>query len=90
MPPYEKWIVAILSSRGGSATLLEVSREVWQRHEAELRHSGDEFYRWQYSLRWAAQNLRDKGVLQPVGNRRNQPWQLSNGWQPLMDPDASE
>jgi hypothetical protein len=59
----QSWIVDALERRGGSALLVDVCRDVWQMHEPELRMSGDLFYTWQYDIRWAAQKLRDTGVL---------------------------
>jgi hypothetical protein len=49
---------------GGSATLVQVARYIWDNHEHELRASGDRFYTWQYEMRWAATQLRNKGLLQ--------------------------
>jgi hypothetical protein len=57
------WVSDSLRKRGGRATLLEVSKDVWQAHEADLRASGDLFYTWQYDLRWAATKLRQAGRM---------------------------
>lgn len=59
---------------GGTASLLDVSKEVRRRHEDDLRASGDLFYTWQYDLRWAATKLRKQGRLAENGPR--EPWQL--------------
>jgi hypothetical protein len=66
------WIVEALRAHQGSARLVEICRYVWERHEDELRRSGDLFYTWQYDIRWAATNLRHAGVLKaatvsPIG-----------------------
>jgi hypothetical protein len=51
----------------------------WDR--AELEQSGDLFYTWQYDICWAAQKLRDVGVLVKADNR-NVPWQIKSAVPP--------
>lgn len=70
------WIIDALRARGGSASVVEVCREIWQRHDSELRSSGDLFYTWQYDVRWEAQKLRDSGRLSSAAGRRGAPWSL--------------
>ncbi|WP_072391806.1 hypothetical protein [Hyphomicrobium sp. CS1BSMeth3] len=60
----EHIVVEALNEAGGSASLVEVAKYIWRTREQELRESGDLFYTWQYDMRWAAQRLRDRGVLQ--------------------------
>lgn len=71
------WIIHCLKERGGSGWPREVSKYVWENHEAELRRSGDLLYTWQYDIRWGAQQLRNSGVLKPVHGRRDLPWELA-------------
>ena len=71
------WVVESLESLGGSGQVVDVSREIWQRHEADLRGSGDLFYTWQYDIRWAAQKLRDAGTLVAVHGDRRGTWTLA-------------
>ncbi|WP_210416820.1 hypothetical protein [Microcella pacifica] len=79
---FRAFVVEALRALGGSATVLEVTKQVWQVHEADLRHSGDLFYTWQYDIRWAAQYLRNNGYLKTVDRDRNHPWELTeSGWQ---------
>ena len=73
LPPH---LLDIVVALGGSVTVLEASREFWQRHEPELRVSGDLFYTWQYELRWAAQELRDSGKLAATGRGASSRWAL--------------
>ncbi len=73
----QDWIVESLRRRGGEAHHIQVARDVWERHEDELRRSGDLFYTWQYELRWAAKKLRDRGVLVPDDQTRRGVWSLS-------------
>ncbi len=69
------WLVEALTARGGSAVPLDVTKEVWRRHEEDLRAADDLFFTWQYDLRWAATKLRQEGVLAP--NKRGEPWSLA-------------
>lgn len=74
----EAWTVEALRELGGSATLVQVCSTVWQRHEQDLRASGDLFFTWQYDIRWAAQTLRHRGILKSVDGKRNVPWELAS------------
>jgi len=58
--------------------VVDVAREIWQRHEADLRLSGDLFYTWQYDIRWAAQVLRNEGVLVKKEGKRSGTWDLAS------------
>ena len=53
-------VVEALNALGGKGTIVDVAREIWQRHEAELRLSGDLFFTWQYDSRWAKKSLEMK------------------------------
>ncbi|MDQ0425574.1 hypothetical protein [Cellulomonas iranensis] len=68
------WLVEALRALGGSATVIDVSREVWRAHQRDIEASGDLVYTWQYDLRWAATNLRKEGRL--AQNKRGEPWRL--------------
>lgn len=72
-----QWVLEALTERGGSGSVVQVSKIVWRRHELDLRNSGDLFYTWQYDIRWAAQKLRDTGRLKPVPPRSRAPWELA-------------
>jgi hypothetical protein len=72
----QAWVLESLQKRGGSASVLEVTKDVWEAHEDDLRASGDLFFTWQYDLRWAAQKLRDAGRLAPKHGKRGGPWEL--------------
>jgi hypothetical protein len=73
----QAWVVEALASLGGSATVVPVCREIWLRHELDLRASGDLFFTWQYDVRWAAQKLRDAGILEPVHGDRRGNWTIA-------------
>ena len=69
------WLVEALESMGGSGSVLEVSRQVWRRHQRDIENAGDLLYTWQYDLRWAATALRKTGRL--AENSRGEPWTLT-------------
>lgn len=71
------WVVEALRQLGGAGSIVQVCQRVWQMYEAELRASGDLFFTWQYDIRWAAQHLRNVGLLVPVDNSRTKDWTLS-------------
>lgn len=71
------WVVEALRQLGGEGTIVQVCQRIWQVHESDLRESGDLFYTWQYDVRWAAQFLRDTGLLIAVGGSRTKAWTLS-------------
>ena len=58
-----KWVSDALVANGDS-TVTEVAKHIWLHHEMDLKASGDLLYTWQYDMRWAAQSLQDKGVLE--------------------------
>ena len=60
---WQAWILEGVSASGGSATALDVSRQVWSRHRAELEASGDLLYVWQLELRDAAEAMTASGLL---------------------------
>jgi hypothetical protein len=71
------WVAEALRAAGGHASVVEVSRRIWQAHEADLRASGDLFYTWQYDVRWAAHLLRREGVLKPADESPTGIWELA-------------
>ena len=73
----ETWLTEALKALGGSGRIAGICKHVWEAHEAELRDSGELFYTWQYDVRWAAQRLRNAGVLKPAKGRRGRPWELA-------------
>ena len=56
-------------------TTREGRRRYLEKHESELRASGELFYTWQYDMRWAAQRLRDTHKL-TYADRGRKVWQL--------------
>ncbi|MBN9364555.1 MULTISPECIES: hypothetical protein [unclassified Devosia] len=72
----QQWVLAAVKSNGGKATIVEVSKYIWDTHEGELRSSGDLFYTWQYDMRWAAQELRRAGTFASIPASDKRHWQL--------------
>jgi hypothetical protein len=70
------WIIEALQDLGGSATLVDVCRHVWEHHESDLRASGGGFFTWQYDIRWAATQLRSYGKLRPASGSPRGVWVL--------------
>jgi len=55
------WIIEGLKTSGGRVHFIEIAKHIWSRHKSELERSGDFFYKWQYEMRWAGDQLvRDK------------------------------
>ena len=71
------WVVKSLNRRGGAAHHIQIAKDIWDLHEAELRASGDLFYTWRYDLRWAGRELRSQGTLRPDTETRRGVWALS-------------
>ena len=72
------WEVEALKHLGGKAGVVQVSKQVWKTHAADLAASDDLFYTWQYDIRWAAQKLRNDGVLKAMHGRKGPgEWELA-------------
>ena len=61
----------------GEASIVKVAEYIWERHQENLRGSGNLFFTWQYDMRWAATKLRKEGrvVAADVSPRV---WQLKS------------
>lgn len=71
------WVVNALKAHGGRASIVEVSKYVWDEHEGQLRNSADLFFTWQYDIRWAATQLRKAGVIRPADVSPTGIWELA-------------
>ena len=71
------WIEEALKDLGGSATVIEVAKKIWELHEGDLKET-DLFYTWQYDYRWAATKLRKDGVLKPSNGNLSGVWELNS------------
>ena len=57
-------VLQALSVSSDGAPWVQIAKHIWHNHEAELRNAGDRFYKWQYEVRWAIQQLRREGRVQ--------------------------
>lgn len=71
------WVVESLKQLEGRGTILDISRVVWERHEADIRAEGDLLFEWQYELRWAGDILRKDGILRPTSHVPRGIWELT-------------
>jgi len=71
------WVEESLRLLGGSASILEIARHVWNNHEADIRNAGDLLYEWQYELRWSGDLLRREGIIRPADASPRGVWQLA-------------
>lgn len=74
----EDWVVEALRALKDAASVLDVSKYIWDNHEDELRSGGDIFYKWQYDMRWAANRLRERGVMKPADSSPRGMWELAS------------
>ena len=54
----KKYIVEALEHLHGSASIIDISKEIWRRQQGNLYNGGSIFYTWQYDMRWAAHQLK--------------------------------
>ena len=59
----EAWVIQALKELGGEGNVAQIAKSIWEKHEHELRASGDLFFTWQYDMRWAGQKLQKAGKL---------------------------
>lgn len=54
----EGWIIDALNSlEGGSGTIVQIAKHIWDNHKGDLENSETLFFTWQYQMRWAGQRL---------------------------------
>ena len=51
------WVVDGLKANGHKVHFIEVAKHLWAHHRRELEGSGDFFFKWQYEMRWAGDQL---------------------------------
>lgn len=74
----QAWVLEAVRTCGGSASLLDVAKHIWAKHETELRASGPLFYTWQYDMRWAADALRRAGLFKPSALSAPGMWEIDD------------
>lgn len=70
------WLIESLKANRGSASIVEVCEYVWDNYKNELKKSGNLFFTWQYDIRWAATQLRKKGIIRGVNLSPKGIWEL--------------
>jgi hypothetical protein len=58
-----EWILEALKAHNGQATIVQVSKHIWEHHQQDLQKSGDLFYTWQYNIRWEKDKLQKQNKL---------------------------
>ena len=71
------WVREALVAVGGKGTIVDVCKALWRLHESDLRAMGDEFYTWQYDVRWAAHQLRNRHEARLTTEGRRSVWELT-------------
>lgn len=72
----KKLIKEALQSYGGGARHQLVAKYIWDNYKHELERSENLLYTWQYDLRWAATELRRRGILKPADQSPRGVWEL--------------
>ncbi|MGP9809006.1 hypothetical protein ACT3TQ_13245 [Halomonas sp. AOP12-C2-37] len=72
----QDWVADAIRAHGGKAKLVQVAKYIWDNYEAELKRSGNLLYTWQYDMRWAANALRNRGVLRSADASPRGLWEL--------------
>lgn len=72
----QRLVKEALESADGSANIVSIAKYIWSRYETELKESGDLFYTWQYDIRWAANELRRKGIIKDAESSQRGIWEL--------------
>ena len=74
---FESIVIDALKYNGGSTKIVEVAKYIWANYESELRVSGNIFYTWQYDMRWAATELRKKGLIKNAEDSPRGIWEIN-------------
>lgn len=72
-----EWVAEAIRAHGGSATILDIARHVWDNREADIREVPNLLYEWQYELRWAGNLVRRDGVIRPADTSPRGVWELA-------------
>ncbi|MBN3489925.1 hypothetical protein JV173_00210 [Acholeplasma equirhinis] len=70
-------LIEAIIFHGGKATIVEICKYIWNKYKNQLENSGDLLYTWQYDIRWAATQLRHKGILKSTSESSKGIWFLS-------------
>jgi hypothetical protein len=73
----QKPVEEAIRAHGGSASLVQVCKHIWENYEADLQRSGDLLYTWQYEVRHAASLLRKAGLMKAADVSPKGIWELA-------------
>ena len=62
------WIVDGLMANGGRTHFVEIAKHIWTNHKTDLERSGDFFFKWQYEMRWAGNQLVRMKKIRKIGS----------------------
>jgi hypothetical protein len=73
----QKPVEEAIRAHGGSASLVQVCKHIWENYEADLQRSGDLLYTWQYEVLHAASLLRKAGLMKAADVSPKGIWELA-------------
>jgi hypothetical protein len=76
---FKAWVADALRELGGSATLSQLNKTVWQRRGSAFVMDDELAYSWQYETKRAAEQLRKEGVVVPANESPRGVWSLRDG-----------
>jgi hypothetical protein len=66
----------LLIDSGKPLSIMDISKLIWKQYKLNLIVSGDLFYTWQYDFRWAATELRKRGIMKSCQESKKGFWEL--------------
>lgn len=72
----QDWVIAALKANNRSASIITISKYIWEHYQDELKRSGNLFYTWQYDVRWAANALRKQKKIRAAELSPKGIWEL--------------
>jgi len=72
-----EWLLKALRKNGNEGTIVELCKIIWEYHENDLKNAGNLFYTWQYDVRWAADELRERRIMRSAQQSPRGVWQLA-------------
>lgn len=64
-----------LREYGGKATIAQICKYIWDKHQSRITKSKRILYTWQYDVRWAGQSLRTEDQIE-IGKFKKGVWSL--------------
>ena len=75
---FKPWIIAALRAHGGSASIAQVCKHIWEHNHALIVQDEALLYTGQFEVRWAKDLLSRDGILLPAKQSGKGRWQLSH------------